>query len=109
MESLKKNKVLLIVFSISVVAFLFYQFGGAFKSATVSVIETSPVDEAATAEILTLLAQMQQAKIDTDLFASSVWTSLIDYSVSLPMDTPGRPDLFGSGLSSAPSPTSVKP
>jgi len=109
MESLKKNKVLLIVFSISVVAFLFYQFGGVFKSATVSVIETSPVDEAATAEILTLLSQMQQAKIDTELFASSVWTSLVDYSVSLPTDTPGRPDLFGSTLSPASSQPSVRP
>lgn len=109
MESLKKNKTLLIVFSISAVAFLFYQFSGVFKSATVSLVETSPVDDAATNEILTVLTQMQQAKIDTELFASSVWTSLVDYSVSLPTDAPGRPDLFGGTLSPTSPQTSVKP
>ncbi len=109
MESLKKNKILLIVFIISVIAFLFYQFGNVFESATVSVIETSPVDEAATAEILTLLGQMQRAKIDTELFASSAWTSLVDYSIPLPNDVPGRPELFSGGFTSVPSQTSVKP
>lgn len=109
MESLKKNKVLLIVFGVSFIAFLFYQFGGVFKSATVSVVETSPVDEATTSEILTLLSQMQQAKIDTELFTSSTWTTLVDYAVPLPTDVPGRPDLFGSALAPASLQASVRP
>lgn len=109
MESLKKNKILLTVFGISLVAFLFYQFSGTFKSSVVDIVEVNPVDEAATAEILTLLTQMQQAKIDSELFTSSAWTSLIDYSIPLPNDVRGRPDLFGPTFRSTPSQVTVQP
>lgn len=109
MESLKKNKTLLIVFSLSCVGFLLYQFSGVFKSAAVSMVETSSVDEATTSEILTLLSQMQQAKIDSELFTSTVWNSLVDYSVPLPTDAPGRPDLFGTSLQSASVAGSLRP
>jgi len=109
MESLKKNKVLIIIFSVSLVAFLIYQFGGIFKGSIIDTVEVSPVDEANTAEILKLLSQMQQAKIDSELFSGSAWTSLVDYSIPLPNDVPGRPDLFSDTLQSAPAQVNVQP
>ncbi len=109
MESLKKNKILLTIFGISLVTFLLYQFGGIFQSTRIDVVEVSPADEAATAEILTLLNKMQQAKIDSDLFTSSAWKSLVDYAIPLPNDVPGHPDLFGPIRQSSPSPVIVNP
>jgi hypothetical protein len=98
MESLKKNKVLITIFILALLAFLGYQFGGTLKNEVTDVIEVNAADEAATTEILTLLNQMQQAKIDSELFTSTAWANLVDYSISLPTDTPGRPDLFGATL-----------
>ncbi len=99
MESLKKNKTLLIVFGISLVAFLFYQFGGALTSVTGQpvVIEA---DGQETTDILKSLDQMQRARIDTELLSSTVWTSLVDHAVALPTDVPGKTDLFGSTIQS---------
>lgn len=98
MESLKKNKFLLIFFGISLIAFLVYQFSGVFTS-TDTTTEITQVDNTTSIEILRLLNQMQQAKIDTELFTSTAWMALVDYSVPLPNDPPGRPDLFGSSFS----------
>jgi len=109
MESLKKNKILLIVFGISLVAFLMYQFSGIFNFVEVDVVEVSPADVATTAEILTILSKMQQAKIDSELFTGSAWTSLVDYAIPLPNDVPGRTDLFGPTLQTFPSQVKVNP
>lgn len=94
MESLKQNKTLLVLFFISLIAFVLYQFGGSLNLGISSNNTIEVADDAATADILRLLGQMQQAQINSDLFSSSAWTNLIDHSVALPTDAPGRPELF---------------
>lgn len=96
MESLKKNKTLVILLVISLVAFLGYEFQGMFVSNT----EVAAVDTSLTSDILNSLSEMQQAKIDSDLFTSSAWVKLVDHSIVLPNDAPGRPELFGTSFQS---------
>lgn len=103
MESLKKNKTLVILFVISLIAFLGYEFKGMIISDT----PTASVDTSITSEILSSLSEMQQAKIDSDLFTSTAWKNLVDYSIVLPSDTPGRPELFGSTFQSTGGGTTV--
>lgn len=100
MQSLKQNKILLGLLVISLIAFLLYHFG--IDEDTVIVdplfVGNSVVENKETADILLLLNQMQQASIEGDLFTSTAWTNLVDHSIVLPSDTPGRQDLFGGGL-----------
>ena len=92
MESLKKNKKLVIAFIIAFVAFSGYQFKGVFVADS----EIVNVDTTLSFNILNSLSEMQRAKIDNELFNSTAWTKLVDYSIILPSDAPGRPDLFGN-------------
>lgn len=102
MESLKKNKTLLIVLLISFVLFAVYELKGSIGGTTA--VNTAPNANAAiTTDMLSSLAEMQQATIDTTLFTSTAWVSLVDYSIQLPTDTPGRPELFGGTLQSTAS------
>jgi hypothetical protein len=103
MQSLKQNKILLGLLAISLIAFSFYHFSGSQDAIVIDplLVGNSVVEDKVTADILILLNQMQQASIDGELFTSTAWTSLVDQSIVLPSDTPGRPDLFTGSLQSA--------
>ena len=98
MQSLKQNKLLIILFIISLVAYLIYQFGGSLTPTEDPALLGGGVEDAIVQDIVVLLDQMQQARIDTELFTATSWTSLVDYSITLPQDTPGRPELFDGVL-----------
>ncbi|MCX6703118.1 MAG: hypothetical protein NTV02_00290 [Candidatus Zambryskibacteria bacterium] len=101
MESLKHNKKLVILLAISFIAFLAYQFGGVLMPKNNDFSVDTATEDTITKDILVLLNQMQQARIDGDLFTSTAWTTLVDYSIPLPSDVPGRADLFGVSLGSS--------
>ncbi|MHB1316854.1 MAG: hypothetical protein ACYCZW_03290 [Minisyncoccota bacterium] len=94
MESLKKNKILIILFIVAFLAFVVYQFGGKLNLASVTTSTPSLEDKKTTEDILSLLTKMQQVEISGDIFTATTWTSLVDYSVTLPTDPPGKTDLF---------------
>lgn len=98
MQALKQNKMLLILFVVSLVAFLVYQFGGTVVPSEDPSLAVGTVEESITQDILSLLDKMQQAQINSELFTATSWTSLVDYSIDLPSDTPGRLDLFSGTL-----------
>jgi len=102
MQSLKQNKILLTLFVLSLVAFLFYQFSGSEDVVVLDplLVGNEVVEDQATTQILLLLNQMQQASIDGRVFTSTAWTSLVDQSIALPTDAPGRPELFTGPLRS---------
>jgi len=98
MQSLKQNKILLALFIIALVAFLIYQFGGASTPVEDPLFSDQTVEDSIAQDVLVLLNKMQQARIDSDLFTATSWTTLVDYSISLPDDIPGRPELFTGPL-----------
>lgn len=103
MQSLKQNKILLTVFILSTIAFLFYHFFGASEDIVTFdpiLVGDEVVNDQTSAQILLLLNQMQQASINSQIFTSTAWKSLIDQSIVLPTDIPGRPDLFSGPLRS---------
>ncbi len=97
MESIKKNKILLVTFVITFIAFVYFVFfnGGDTVQNVISVDGTSYTGQtAAGQEILSLLAQLRTLKIDSNLFSDDVWTSLRVFSVILPDTKPGKKNLF---------------
>jgi hypothetical protein len=92
MEALKQNKVLVGMFVIVCIAFGFYIFGG--NKDVVSPLLTSVDTSNSGQNIVSLLAQVEQARIDTTLFSSSLWNTLKDYSIPIPDTAPGKTDIF---------------
>lgn len=109
MQSLKQKKLLIVLFIISLVAFLIYLFGDSFTPKEDPAFVGGGVEDTIVQDIVVLLGQMQQARIDTELFTATSWTSLMDYSIALPQDTPGRPELFGGVLRANASLNSTTP
>lgn len=103
MQSLKQNKILLGLLVISLIAFLAYHFSGGEDAVVIDplLVGNEVVEDPLTTEILGLLSQMEQARINADFFTTTAWTNLVDQSIILPTDTPGRPDLFTGPLQSA--------
>lgn len=103
MQSLKQNKILLGLFTVSLIAFLIYHFSGGKDVVVIDplLVGNTVVEDPVTSDILILLNQMEQARINVDFFTTTAWTNLVDQSVVLPTDAPGRSDLFTGPLQSA--------
>lgn len=118
MESLKKNKILLSAFAITLIAFIYFMFFSGGGSANTSVLSdagtgvVAQTDDSATAqtpagqEILNMLAQLDVVQINTNLFSEPSWISLQNFETALPSNSPGKADLFSpigqSGISLPP-------
>lgn len=104
MESLKQNKILVSVLVLSIVIFFGYRFfGGDIED----VIVNSDASTNGGSEFVVLLERLRKVDINDSLFQSTAWNNLVDYSVILPTDQPGKSDLFGKiGQSSSPISTS---
>lgn len=98
MESIKKNKLLLSVFGITLVIFIYYMFfsgGSSSSSQPISNVINGPEAQSlAGQEILRLLAQLGTVQIDNSLFSTPSWTSLQNFQTPIPSNTPGKTDLF---------------
>jgi amino acid permease len=91
MESLKQNKILLSIFAIVVIIFLGYHFFG--SDITESIV-TNTENQDSGSEFVVLLEKLKQVDINDNLFKSTAWTNLVDFSIVLPQDAPGKTDLF---------------
>lgn len=102
MQALKQNKILLSLFVVSLLTFVIYKVTGVEDEVVIDplLVGNQVVMDQTTTEILNLLSRMQQASIDGEIFSSTAWKNLVDQSVVLPTDTPGRPDLFTGALRS---------
>lgn len=96
MESIKKNKVLLSIFFITLAIFVYFFFfrGSGTGDISISDLTTSvaPGDSA----VLNKIDQLNSVHIDQSLFTSAAWLSLKDIGTPLPSDTAGKSDIFGS-------------
>ena len=93
MESLKQNKILLGIFGITAVLFFGYKFFG--SSLVSSVYEGGEIsDQTVGQDVISLLNDLQKVNIDTDLFNSTIWKNLEDFSIVLPEDEVGNQNLF---------------
>jgi hypothetical protein len=99
MESLKKNKILLSLLGVTVLAvaayYLFFS-GGSSTAPGSGSVDTSLPAGGVGAQIVTMLNSINAASIDPTVFSSTAWTSLRDLSAPVPTNTPGRTDLFGA-------------
>jgi hypothetical protein len=95
MESIKKNKVLLSMFVITLVAFIYYFFfSGSGSSTPAPSVAVSGQSDQVGSQVLQMLNQISTVQIDQSLFTSTAWLSLKDISSTLPNDIPGKNDLF---------------
>lgn len=74
-------------------------FGGAFYAYTAffkpdSTITASADTEQVGNEVLTLYNSLQSVTLDQNLFSSKLYTSLVDFSTTIPQQNPGRPNPF---------------
>lgn len=94
-QSSKKN--ILIIVGIVLVAMiaLFYFMGGdpVDQSSLLSGEESSETERLGT-RVLSLLNQIESLNIDTTLFTSATYQTLVDYSVVIPPQGVGRPNPF---------------
>jgi hypothetical protein len=94
MESLKKNKLLVILFVIVFVLFIGYHFFGSSIASIGSIVTTEENTSSVGADILVTLNRLKTVHIEDSLFSGAVWMSLKDFSITLPTDVPGRQNIF---------------
>jgi hypothetical protein len=68
-----------------------------FRTTTNLVTEQTEEQNKTTASVLRTLSALQKAQIDTSIFTSTLWNSLVDIGTPLPNNKPGKSDLFGAG------------
>lgn len=73
---------------------IYYAFSGNIAISEDSLLMAQPEGEAASAEVLNLLNQIQSLHIDASLFQSPAYQSLVDYTVPIPDQNVGRPNPF---------------
>jgi hypothetical protein len=90
-SSSKSWIIMIVVIVIAAGAYFYYQGQATPTDSLLTVDDTSVV---VGANVLSLLNQIQSLKIDTSIFKSPVYQSLIDYSIPIPTLPVGRPDPF---------------
>ena len=96
----KSSKTPLIVFiSVLVVGALIYFYTLGNPSDSSLALSSGSSDTSAQtigANVLTLLGQISSLKIDTSIFSSTAYKSLVDYSITVPEQNVGRVNPFES-------------
>lgn len=91
-KSSKKSWIIvIIIIAIAAGAYFYFQGGSAPEDDLLSV---SPSSVLVGANVLSLLNQIQSIRIDTSVFSSPAYQSLVDYTVPIPTLNVGRPDPF---------------
>lgn len=96
MNILFKNNIFWYVIAATIVLGGLYYFGNAQTSITQSTDSNSQTSS--TQHIVDTLSQMQRVHVDTSVLSTPVWQSLHDITSPLPLDVPGRTDLFGTAV-----------
>lgn len=89
--------ILIVIIFISIM--LFFYFKGKPSSDSISSLETSGDSEsneakAASDRVVKLLNQISSLEINDSIFKTSVYKSLVDYTVAIPEQNIGRPNPF---------------
>jgi len=98
-KSSSSNKTTLIIGIIIVVVlgggWYFYSKGSS-SSSTSQLISSTPsgTEAGVGADVLSILNSVSSIRIDTSLFSSPAYQSLVDYSITVPSQAVGRPNPF---------------
>ncbi|MDQ5893438.1 MAG: hypothetical protein QG640_450 [Patescibacteria group bacterium] len=111
-QSSKKTFFIVIIIIILALAAYFY-FKGSPDDSSVSSLEadnspTSADAQAVGTRVLSLLNQINSLKIDSSIFDSAVYKSLVDYTITIPEQNVGRPNPFAPISGSAPQNSTVR-
>jgi len=95
-SSNKKNAIIVIVVLILVIGgWYFYKNGGSSPSSSALVPSPSDASQSAIgADVFSILNSVSSIRIDASFFNSSVYQSLVDYSIAVPSQSVGRPNPF---------------
>lgn len=94
------KKTLLIVIVIVIISLsVFFYYKGSPTDSNISSVQSSGSPESVDAQIvgtrvLSLLNQISELKIDSSIFSSAVYKTLIDYTVEIPTQDVGRLNPF---------------
>jgi flagellar basal body-associated protein FliL len=96
--SSKTPLIIIILLVIVAIGAYFYFIGTPNTNTTSSISQVTPLESANAEEVgsrvLFLLNQINSLKIDTSIFSSTVYRSLVDYTISIPEQNVGRPNPF---------------
>lgn len=82
-----------IIIVVAVAVYIFFLSGPSTEDLG-TLVEAQPEGEIAGAQVLSLLNQIEGLKIDSTLFQSQAYLSLIDYTVPIPVQNVGRSNPF---------------
>lgn len=90
------KKTILIIVAIVIVGALalFYFMGGSTPDDGSLLSSDSTGNKQVGSKVLSLLNQIESLKIDTSIFTSAAYQTLVDYSVTIPPQNVGRPNPF---------------
>lgn len=92
-QSNSKKTTIIAVIAFIVLAIVYFYFSGGTTPESVNTIEVQSVN-AVGSRVLSLLNQIQSLQIKSDLFKSTAYQTLVDYSVEIPELPVGRPNPF---------------
>lgn len=105
-KSSKKTFLILIVIIVVAALIYFYTMGNPTDNSSLTRTDTAGSIEAQNvgSRVLVLLNQINSLKIDSSIFSSDAYRSLVDYSITIPEQPVGRPNPFAPLPGSAPAP-----
>lgn len=112
-KSSSKSTFIIIIVIIIVALGIYFYYSGTPDANTNSSLQAQNTPEASDAQlvgsrVLSLLNQINSLKIDTSIFNSTVYKSLVDYSIAIPEQNVGRPNPFAPIPGSAPQSSTIK-
>ncbi len=107
-QSSSKKTFIIIIVIIAVAALIyFYNLGNSSADSASSLQESgaSAETQAVGSRVLSLLNQISSLKIDSSIFTSASYKSLVDYTIAIPEQNIGRPNPFAPIPGSVPAKT----
>ena len=94
---MKRSTIIILIIVVIVAAGAYFYFEGSPASLSGDSLlqaDSNAQAEAAGAQVLILLNQIQSLSIDTSLFSDPGWNTLVDYTVPIPPENVGRSNPF---------------
>jgi predicted negative regulator of RcsB-dependent stress response len=92
MKSLENNKAVVIAVIVFIFAIIGYNYF--FAASATSVASESDAAAVIGNQVVGLEAKLRAVTLDTSLFSSKIYASLVDFAPVLPPSNPGRPNPF---------------
>ncbi len=107
-QSSSKKTIIAVVIAVIVLALVYFYFSAGEPDTEISALQTQAANVDGT-RVLSLLNQIKSLHIDTKIFESSAYRSLVDYSVEIPETPVGRPNPFAPLPGVPVTPTGANP